>query len=886
MEQYDEDLADNTFFSALTRDHRDVLEQAAAGGWLVCVPRAQAAPTPPLEDAVVHAHVLVPNEDDPDTTFRTLGGRSASLQGSVLVVDGGPQGAPRPVRVLFDETFYEEEVGRYKVVCVEDALHQAVGGPAPLASLASLRDCVELLWAEAGGSRGLARLDALVSGFQATHPLLEGEEVPVVVEAVGALYSEALQVALEEGGGQEGPGLSVVGLAVESYILHGLHGRLVRCLATRRAQDDARFNHALKALSDLQPADLGLPALQAGSLTRATLELSGLADHTTPLGKLGCIKRAVAQLGRDAGPLSSDQLLPALVVVVVRTGLPSWPAQLAFLRLFRFSAAPAGGGGEHDFYLSSLEAALQHVASGALLGPACPEADVLRRAATPPATMVHSAGTEQDPCMRYFECVRNGAVEEVEALLDSSRRNSSDGDKDGAEEGDTELCHPLCRCERCEGVLRRPQEQSWPCVGLQDPQGRTALHLACMFGRPAVVDLLVSRGAVLEATDQRGASPLHYAAQRGHQNALLLLLHAGADINATDGEQNTPLHLAALHGHAACVKALLFYAESVGHHVEVNGQNAALDTPLHLAARWGHLAIVQLLLDRLVALGLPLALANRRRLTAIECAHNQLIVRAILDARTNAPAHHTPGSAAARLAATRVPHGPTAHLDGPGSQGHGRVEASRASADKMLRAVRVGDERLACFYLGIDYDAVAAPATPGPHPAPALCHPLCQCAQCVAKAPPTRSLQGTAYTAPVNACDAQGRTALHEAVSGSHARLARVLLQNGADPNLQTADQRLTPLHLAARAGHMDLLADLARHGAALDLTDTLGNTALHMCCAGGHGEAAGVLLRLGASQALSNLAGRSPVQEAEEYGHWRVVEVLLGRTTTQQQQH
>ncbi|XP_063852741.1 ankyrin repeat domain-containing protein 27-like [Scylla paramamosain] len=884
MEDYDEDLSENSFFAALTRDHRALLEQAAADGWLLCVPRAQAAPAPPLEDAVVQAHVLVPCEDDPDTRFRTLGGRGASLEGSVLVVEG-QQGAPRPVRVLFDETFYEEELGRYKVVCVEEALHEAGRGtgPAPLAFLTSLRDCVELLWAEAGGSRGLARLDALLAGFQATHPLLEGEEVTAVREAVGELYCEALQVAVEEGQGRGGAGLGMLGLAVESYLLHSLHARLVRCLATHRAPDDARFNHALKALCDLQPGDLGLPPVLAGSLTRATLELSGLADHTTPLGKIGCLKRAVAQLGREAGPLTSDQLLPALVVVVVRTGLPSWPAQLAFLRLFRFSAAPVGGG-EHDFYLSSLEAALQHVASGALLGPACPEADsVLRCASTTEAAMACSPSVEQDPCMRYFECVRQGLVEEVQALLDGHGHPHKGGEGVAVEEGDAELCHPLCRCERCEGMLHQPQEHSWPCLALEDSLGRTALHLACMFGRPAVVDLLVGRGAALGARDQRGASPLHYAAQRGHQNALLLLLHAGADINATDGEQNTALHLAALHGHLACVKALLFYAESVGHHVEINGQNTALDTPLHLAARWGHLAIVELLLDRLVALGLPLALTNRRRLTAIECAHNQLIVRAILDARSRAPTPDAPGRARSRLAAVAVPHSPTTHLDGPGSpQGRGRLEASRANADKMLKAVRVGDERLACFYLGIDYDTVAPQTAPSSQAAPTLCHPLCQCAQCVAKAPPSLGTQGAAYTAPINACDRQGRTALHEAVAGGHPRLARLLLQHGADPNVQTLDQGLTPLHLAVRSGHTELLADLARHGAALDLADTLGNTALHMCCASGQGEAAGQLLRLGASQGLSNLASRSPIQEAEEYGHWRVVEVLLGRPTPQ----
>lgn len=107
-------------------------------------------------------------------------------------------------------------------------------------------------------------------------------------------------------------------------------------------------------------------------------------------------------------------------MVVVRTGLPTWPVQLAFLTLFSFSATP-GPGGEQDLYLSSLEAALQHVSSGPLLGPPCPEADsVLPRNSTPDLPTTHSV--EQDPCVRYFECVRLGLVEEVEALLDGHGR--------------------------------------------------------------------------------------------------------------------------------------------------------------------------------------------------------------------------------------------------------------------------------------------------------------------------------------------------------------------------------------------------------------------------------------------------------------------------------
>ena len=44
-------------------------------------------------------------------------------------------------------------------------------------------------------------------------------------------------------------------------------------------------------------------------------------------------------------------------------------------------------------------------------------------------------------------------------------------------------------------------------------------------------------------------------------------------MNKCDSDSNAPLHLCSLNGHVGCVKALLFYAESVGCDVAVDAQN-------------------------------------------------------------------------------------------------------------------------------------------------------------------------------------------------------------------------------------------------------------------------------------------------------------------------
>ncbi len=67
------------------------------------------------------------------------------------------------------------------------------------------------------------------------------------------------------------------------------------------------------------------------------------------------------------------------------------------------------------------------------------------------------------------------------------------------------------------------------------------------------------------------------------------------------------------------------------------------------------------------------------------------------------------------------------------------------------------------------------------------------------------------------------------------ANIAEVLLQAGADPNVQDTSvdgnhhTLLTPTHDVAREGFMDTLQCLVRFGADITLQDAWGNTAAHL---------------------------------------------------------
>jgi len=62
----------------------------------------------------------------------------------------------------------------------------------------------------------------------------------------------------------------------------------------------------------------------------------------------------------------------------------------------------------------------------------------------------------------------------------------------------------------------------------------TGLHLAAYFGIETIVQLLLEKGADVNAADQGGWTPLYQASRIGHIDVVKLLLEKGADVNAAD----------------------------------------------------------------------------------------------------------------------------------------------------------------------------------------------------------------------------------------------------------------------------------------------------------------------------------------------------------------
>ncbi|CAM9873760.1 unnamed protein product [Pylaiella littoralis] len=112
-------------------------------------------------------------------------------------------------------------------------------------------------------------------------------------------------------------------------------------------------------------------------------------------------------------------------------------------------------------------------------------------------------------------------------------------------------------------VLRREQaifllDQQRFEVNATDSENWTPAHLACTYGNIDLLEVLVDRGARLEAQTKRGWKPLHFAAQGGHLACVELLLGKKARVTTVTKDcLSTPLHVAADAGFVDICRRLL-----------------------------------------------------------------------------------------------------------------------------------------------------------------------------------------------------------------------------------------------------------------------------------------------------------------------------------------
>lgn len=176
-----------------------------------------------------------------------------------------------------------------------------------------------------------------------------------------------------------------------------------------------------------------------------------------------------------------------------------------------------------------------------------------------------------------FEAIEAGDVGGVETILAGDPAAAASRDANGV----SALMRALYRFDKAliDAVKRRVDaldvfeaaafgdvdritvllEEDPPLVTSYSGDGFTALHFAAFFGRFEAAELLIHRGAEVDAFG-RGwmtGTAMHSAVSRLHSHVVRILLEAGANPNVRQSAGWTPLHAAAANGDLASVDLLL-----------------------------------------------------------------------------------------------------------------------------------------------------------------------------------------------------------------------------------------------------------------------------------------------------------------------------------------
>ena len=147
------------------------------------------------------------------------------------------------------------------------------------------------------------------------------------------------------------------------------------------------------------------------------------------------------------------------------------------------------------------------------------------------------------------------------------------------------LCASIGRAEAVAALLDAGGD-----INAASPSlGFNALLNAADKGNLTLMDLLIKRGADVEARINSGATPLMLAARNGHSEAVKLLLASGAQMDATTKKGVTGLIFAAISGDEEAVRAIL----DAGANPFVRTVSGS--TALDYARRKGHQRVAELL---------------------------------------------------------------------------------------------------------------------------------------------------------------------------------------------------------------------------------------------------------------------------------------------------
>lgn len=355
-------------------------------------------------------------------------------------------------------------------------------------------------------------------------------------------------------------------------------------------------------------------------------------------------------------------------------------------------------------------------------------------------------------------------------------------------------------------------------VDIKNQKGQTALMLAASMGNIPMMQLLLKFGATLDSTDLYNRNVLHYALDRSASlETALMLIPLLKKPNRADRFGLTPLMKAAARGYVAIMRLLVETRHNINA-VDQQGLNA-----LHQAVIADQVASIGFLIERGFAVDEP---------------ESPVLESKIAKSRRRTPLHLAAVNAKENALFELLKQG--ADPEKADRRGFTLCEHGILSQDKAMQ----NQMRRLPFYYKPERDVFLLEAA-------------------VMKDQVVIVAELILRQVNVNAMNSAGQTALHIAALCDAGHSANLLLE-GQNMILNVLDlQGFSPIHYAAKLGHVQIVNLLYENNADLNQKTETGESALMLACLSGKEGAVAALLQAGADYTQTNAEGLTASQIA-----------------------
>ncbi|KAF3031497.1 hypothetical protein E8E11_000866 [Didymella keratinophila] len=380
------------------------------------------------------------------------------------------------------------------------------------------------------------------------------------------------------------------------------------------------------------------------------------------------------------------------------------------------------------------------------------------------------------------------------------------------------------------------------------------LTVAALFGHDVLVQILLVKGADVNAQNEENSDALQEASAGGYKEVVKMLLDHGADVNAQSGYHGNAVQAASSKGYEEVVKMLL------SNGADVSGQSRHYAGALQSASAGGYEQVVKILLDN----GVDVNAQGGKYGNALQAASARgykEVVTMLLDKGANINVYNRKHSSALQVASSRgyeqvvnvlIDNGANINAQG-GDYGNALLAASAEGHEQVVKTlldngadVNAQDEEyrnalLAASFMGHE-----------------------QVVKTLLDNGADVNTQGGEYGNALQAASARG-----------HEQVVKTLLDNGADVNAQGGDYG-NALLAASAEGHEQVVKTLLDNGADVNAQDEEYRNALLAASAEGHEQVVKTLLDNGADVNAQCGEYGNALQAASARGHEQVVKTLL----------